>query len=97
MMLYQTDLVINFNINATQFNSKKYFSHNGGGGGGGGGANMYQFHQMHTQICMTLTRCNLIVCRVRLMVWSRVLKKDGYFFLNYDYFWIFLLSYYIIG
>ena len=48
-MLYQTDLVINFNINATKCNSKKYFSHKGGG------AKMYQFYQMHTQTCMTLT------------------------------------------
>ena len=37
--------------------------------------NMYQFHQMHTQICMTLTRSNLIVCRIRLMVLSRIFKK----------------------
>ena len=42
---------------------------------------MYQIHQMHTQICMTLTRCNLIVRSIRLMVWSRVLKKDGFFFM----------------
>ena len=49
-MLYQTDLVINFNINATKCKPKKYFSHKGGGG-----ANMFQFHQMHTQIFMILT------------------------------------------
>ena len=36
---------------------------------------MYQFYQIHTQICMTLTLCNLIVRRIRLMVWSRVLKR----------------------
>ena len=59
---------------------------------------MYQFHQMHAKICMTLTRCNLIVRRIRLMVWSQVLKHDGYFcFLNYGYFFIFLLSYDVIG
>ena len=33
-MLYQTDLVINFNINATKCKPKKYFSHKAGGGGG---------------------------------------------------------------
>ena len=31
-MLYQTDLVINFNINATKCKPKKYFLHKGGGG-----------------------------------------------------------------
>ena len=31
---------------------------------------MYQFHQMHTQICMTLTLSNLIVRRIRLMVFD---------------------------
>ena len=36
---------------------------------------MYQFYQMHTQICMTLTGSNLIVRRIRLMVLSRILKK----------------------
>ena len=55
-------------------NLKKYFLHKGAG------ANMYQFHQMHTQICMTLTRGNLMVRRTRLIVWSQVLKKDGYVF-----------------
>ena len=82
-MLYQTDLVINFNINATKCKPKKYFSHKGGG------ANMYQFHQMRTQICMTLTRCNLIV---RSLVTS--LKKGWLFiFFNYGYF---LYSFYPI-
>ena len=74
-MLFQTDLVINFNINATKRKPKKDFSHKGGGG-----ANMYQFHQMHTQICMTLSRFNLIVHRIRLMVWSQVLKRMAIFF-----------------
>ena len=32
-MLYQTDLVINFNINATKYKPKKYFLHKAGGGG----------------------------------------------------------------
>ena len=41
---------------------------------------MYQFHQIHTQICVALTRSNLIVRRIRLMVLSRILKKDGYCF-----------------
>ena len=36
---------------------------------------MYQFHQIHTQICVALTRSNLIVRRIRLMVLSRILKK----------------------
>ena len=36
---------------------------------------MYQFHQTHTQICVALTRSNLIVRRIRLMVLSRILKK----------------------
>ena len=83
-VLYQTDLVINFNIhvNATKCKPKKYFSHKGWG------ANMYQFQQMHTQICMTLTRCNLIVRRIRLMVWSRVLKKDGFLKKNMVIFYI---------
>ena len=36
---------------------------------------MYQFHQMHTQISMTLTRSNLVVRRIRLIVLSRILKK----------------------
>ena len=58
-------------INATKCKPKKYFSHKGGGG-----VNMYQFHQMHTQI----TRSNLMVRRTRLMVWSRVLKKGWLFF-----------------
>ena len=52
---------------------------------------MYQFHQMHSQICITLTRCNLIVGRIRLMVWSRVQKKQKNgmaIFLNYGYFYI---------
>ena len=31
------------------------------------------------------------------MVWSRVLKKDVFFFFNYGYFFIFLLSYYVIA
>ena len=48
---------------------------------------MYQFHQMHTQICMTLTRSNLIVRRIRLMVlprrWLLLLKKDGYFLFSF--------------
>ena len=48
---------------------KKHFSNRGGG------ANMYQFHQMHTQICMTLTRSNLIVRKIRLMVLPQILKK----------------------
>ena len=45
-----------------------------------GGANIYQFHQIHTQICVALTRGNLIAGRIRLMVLSRILKKDGYCF-----------------
>ena len=36
---------------------------------------MYQFHQKLTQICMTLTRSNLTVHRIRLMVLSQILKK----------------------
>ena len=36
---------------------------------------MYQFHQIHTQICVVFTRSNLIVRRIRLMVLSRILKK----------------------
>ena len=35
-MLYQTDLFISVNINATKCKPKKYFTHKGGGGGGGG-------------------------------------------------------------
>ena len=43
-MIYQTDLFISFNRNATKCKPKKYFSHKGRG------ANMYQFHKMHTHI-----------------------------------------------
>ena len=72
-----------------------HFSHSRGGGGGGVEANMYQSHQMHTQICMTLTRSNLIVRRIRLMVLSRkrwllLLKKDGNF--SYSFYPIMLLD-----
>ena len=53
---------------------------------------MYQFHQMHTQICMTLTQSNLIVPRIRLMVLSRILKKMVIAFKKGWLFLIFLLS-----
>ena len=52
---------------------------------------MYQFHQMHTQICMTLTRSKLIVRRIRLMVLSRILKKMDIAFKKG---WLFLYSFY---
>ena len=80
-ILYQTDLVICFNIHALNF------SH----GGGGGDVNMYQFHQMHTQIYMTLTQSNLIVRRIRMMVLSRILKK---MVIAFKKGWLFLISFY---
>ena len=58
---------------------------------------MYQFHQMHTQICMTLTRSNLIVRRIRLMVLSRILKKMVIDSEKGWLFFIFLLSLYVTG
>ena len=53
---------------------------------------MYQFHQTHTQICVALTRSNLIVRRIRLMVLSRILKKMVIDFKKGWLFLIFLLS-----
>ena len=53
---------------------------------------MYLFHQMHTQICMTLTRSHLIVRRIRLMVLSQILKKMVIAFKKGWLFFIFLLS-----
>ena len=53
---------------------------------------MYQFHQIDTQICVALTRSNLIVRRIRLMVLSRILKKMVIAFNKGWLFLIFLLS-----
>ena len=58
---------------------------------------MHQFHQMHTQICIILTRSNLIVRRIRLMVLSQILKKMVIAFKKGWIFLLFLLSFYVIG
>ena len=52
----------------------------------GEGANMYQFHQIHTQIYVALTLSNLIIRRIILMVLSRILKKKWLLLLKNDVF-----------
>ena len=57
---------------------KKHFSHRGGGGGEYVSISSNAYSDLYD--CMTLTLSNLIVRRIRLMVLSRNLTKDGYCF-----------------
>ena len=41
---------------------------------------MCQFHQIHTQICVALTRSNLIFSQDQIDGFVTDLKKDGYYF-----------------